>query len=236
MKTFQPNGAVIDAFLQTARAARPKLSQFLLKKAGIASHDIRLLSSENRAVTTSTSEIFDSFAEYKRFHRLAWNTRFRIFNASRTAPALLELHWFLALPNGVSRMLAIEQDARNNPESHFTTKLDLAQSSGEESVRSVSVPVLESGRGLEVSERTFSVGIRYSLDPSLDANLANDSELRAPPDVCEASERCFDLLRSEAQIWVGLVLDNEELLPYFWNGQEQRYVPGFFTDGTVVPP
>jgi hypothetical protein len=239
MRKFRPNERVVEGFQRVATSARAKVAQFLLKRAGIASHNIRVTPLSSGGVLTPLHD--EPFAQYKFdkfFHRLVGNAGFRVMNCSRTSPSILELHFFLELPEGSELELVVSEQVddiwRDRKGRDYAEKKELVQTKGEDPVRSFEIPVLENGRGLEVRDLTFSVRVNYPLDQDQKFKVGNDPDYRPPDEVIDRCKRAFRDLRSKSQMWIGIVLDSEELLPYVWRNEEQRYEPGFFTDGTLI--
>ena len=239
MKKFHPKENVVEGFRRVAQSAQPKLAQFLLRKAGFASHDIHLLCESGGPLILSRPDVFDEFRFYKHFSRTVRNQTVRLLNASRTSPAVLEVHFFLELPAGSPLVLTgTTKGTYGSFEEYkgqaFSDRKELVESTKDSEIRPFVIPVLECGHGLEIAQGVFAAGLVYDLEPVLQARISNEPDFRPPSDLVEHCSRAFADFVQGCQIWFGVVLDSEELLPYRWRHDEQRYEPGFFSDPTVA--
>ena len=234
---FKPNETLIKGFNRIANASKSKVKQYLLKRAGLATHDIRLFPAAKYPLQYNLPSAPEKFYYYKLFTRGAWNTRISIVNASGTDPVVVEIHFFLEIPKDipidVRYSIENEGEWQEIREQQYSLCQNHLQTENPE-VKEFDLPVLKKGKVLVLEENTFSFGLDYRLESTIRDQLGNDPKYTPPEDLLQRSNDAYKMLLRKSSFWYGLVLDNEELLPYQWNHKDQRFVPGFFSDGSVV--
>jgi hypothetical protein len=237
MVKFTPNETIVRGFGRVAKASGSKLKAYLLKKAGLASHDLRIFLDKNQPIEWYTPNAMESFFFAKVFSRVGWNTRATILNVSGTDPVLCEEHFFMEVPSELPLEFELTEEVDGGYKTRRTkTYAGSRNHLSTEDPRSVELPVLKKGVGHVVPQRTFGFPLTFPLKTDIHHKINNDEQYRPDDDLMRQCAIAYGELLDKCSFWYGLVLDNEELLPFEWSRSDGRFVPGFFTDGTVVPP
>jgi hypothetical protein len=229
---FNPNEKIVEGFRRVASASKSKLKQYLLKKAGLSSHDIRLLTDECQPIKPWDIPVGDEFFYSRFFNRSVHNSPFYIVNASGTSPVIREMHFFLSIPNDLP--LYFPHESGEGSTSDYSVRKSFLEHNKKDEAGMIRLPVLGKGEVILVPEHTFGAAVSLKLNPEVSQKLNNDRDYLPPKDLTDQCRSAYNELINRAPVWVGLVLDNEELLPYKWDHESQRYEPGFFTDATTL--
>jgi hypothetical protein len=232
MDTFDPRETVREGFLRVIQASGSKLKASLLKKRGIATHDIRLSIEVERpvALLDGRSPPAD-FYYLSFFERAIKNVRLRVLNASRTEPVVTEVHFFLEIPS----KLGISAVSSRGPIEVVSLGEGTTVSIAHDMQREGLEPkVLKPGVVMAIPEATFLAGLKLAIDPEIRLRLGNEPDYCPPEEWLGKAIDAYGSLLNTCDVWYGLVLDNAELLPFKWQHEQHRFAPGFWTDGTVV--
>jgi hypothetical protein len=234
MITFPPNENMVEGFLRVVKATRPKLKQYLLKKAGIASHDIRLLcrGSKPILVELALASNMNPFTPYIDFYKgRIKNAEFFIENASATSPVIMEIHFCISLPDDSALQLYHHQEVGKS-----VSQLKDFLESNVGPFATFNIPVLNKGVVKRIDNTAFTIDVHFGVSGDILTKLADDCSYSPPREIVDQCRDAYARLPEDLTVWVGLVLDNEELLPYQWDPESQRYKQGFYTDSTVIVP
>jgi hypothetical protein len=191
----------------------------------------------DRPTDYSNPSAGEEFFYYKFFTRAGWNSRVCVLNASGTEPEILEAHFFLEVPAALPIEITNAMTTDGQTKEFRGKAVSLVRSylhHNERDARSFEVPVLKKGTVLVIEERAFSFGLAFPVDSAIDHRLGNESDFYPGTELIDANVLTFARFSQECSIWYGLVLGNEELLPYEWSHTDGRFVPGFFSDATTV--
>lgn len=231
---FNPNETVVNGFRRVAQASRSKIKLYLLKRAGFSSHDIRLVTNSDKPLRVSDPYPMQDFFYHHLFQRSVDNTGFHVLNASGTSPVILEMHFFLSIPDGIPLYNFNIEESGERLTKVYSKRKSFIEESEDDEHKVFSLPVLEKGKVMPIPDGSFGLSVAFEVDSDTRHKLSNDKSYYPSNDLIQRCDKAFDEFLNQASVWVGLVLDNEELLPYRWDYQAQRFEPGFFTDATVV--
>ncbi|TDF37170.1 hypothetical protein EYS14_13500 [Alteromonadaceae bacterium M269] len=221
-----------SAVLKLIHDGRSKLKYYLLKKVGMATHDVRVL--------TNATSVFDLDRDPSRcdpfytINKFYANEAIFIVNASNTKPAILQVLLSATLPESCNFRFSGEDGELSTS---FVKSIDYKQPL--ENADTFPVPLLSPGTVCHIKPRTFIPYIKC-INETFSKILWSD-ESDHPPILSNKQKNKHEAYKEEIfeimekmEILLTITLNNEELLPFEWSREEYRFVQGFEYDGTTV--
>ena len=170
---FEPNEKIVEGFRRIATASRSKVKQYLLNKAGIASHDIRVLTGASHPIEFPLDpDPLTSLSPFRYacvFFRKMSNSEFLLVNASGTSPVILEIHFFVSVPENSGFSFRITVYSGSSPDvefsKSFTSSKEFANLEDRQNCEVFSVPVLSKGIVMPVHKGSFFKDLEFTVNP-----------------------------------------------------------------------
>ncbi|BDX05633.1 hypothetical protein [Planctobacterium marinum] len=211
---------------------RSKLKSYLLKKIGLATHDIRVLTNADSVFRLDGPPLMNN--TFYTINKYYTNEEIFIVNASNTKPAILQIMLSATLPESCNFRFSGEE---GEPITTFVKNVDYKKPP--EKGDTFPVPLLSPGTVCFIKPRTFLPYIKCNDEAF--SELLRDDELGHPPILNDEQKKLHESYKNELysilermEILLSVTLNNEELLPFEWSWEEKRFVQGFEYDGTVV--
>lgn len=234
---------VANSFKTVAAKLGSNIKPFLLRRIGIASHEISINLSGDRPFAQETRiSIHNSYDYHSFFQRSVCFSNFCIINSSGTSPAITEIRILAIIPDDnplqfiVSRGDNNEYDHKAGWEKQFTITSELKKA------EVLDLPLLSPGKYLAIPGKDFSIYVCYpeateKLLEIMDSDPGNEDKPREFfISMRERAESYFGTFMENVQVWLGVVLDSKELLPFEWDSDSQEFVRGFKTVGLQIRP
>jgi hypothetical protein len=231
---FTPDQNIVKGFNRIAKGSKTKIKDYLLKKAGITIHDIRIISPRDNPIKLlQRGDIHDSHYYY--FFKKICNSELYILNSSGTSPVILSIHFFVeTMDNSKIDFITYTGENKKIEKVSMVSKELSFLYQEDQKVEVFTLPVLKKGSVRKLPENTFEIDTRYALDSKTEWDITNKDKYIAPPELVNDCIQNYKQLTNNLSVWIAIELDNEELLPYKWDWKNKCYKRGFFYDGLVI--
>jgi hypothetical protein len=247
MTTPSIREGILEGFLRVAKDSRAKVRTYLLKRVGVSSHDVRIMIVENTPITASLPAASNIYAPSSYNFKLEFSD-FQILNVSGTSPVIIEFHVFVKAPSTTPLVLCPNDRDCDEQAQGISYKKSFLPVPSENNGDLYQVPCLERGKVLYVSGKDFRVSLRWkelfddyeqhhdeNSEVMFQVDRSDDQEVKEEwRSKHEKMENYCNEVMAQMDVWVGVVLDSKELLPFKWNHTNEEFVQGFFYVGTTV--
>lgn len=230
--------SIADGFKRIAENSPSKIKRFLLKKIGISSHEIRVYIKADSPLRGKLDNVLDSsgYYEARLFSPRFYIEDIYILNCSNTKPAVISVDIFVKIKE--DNVLKFEPNKFDNlafKSLEIWKKDFLIPDDSDQETQLCSIPLLLPGKVLLIKGGDMLRGDltwydlvqKYDLGNKFNSNDTSNEERTI-------LKESFQEILNTSEIWIGIILDSKEILPFFWDWDDQEFKPGFFTDSTVI--
>ena len=231
---FIPDKNIVQGFKRIAKGSKTKIKDYLLKKAGMSSHDIRIISTEDNPIKLlKRGDVMDSHYYY--FFKKICNSELYILNSSGTSPVILSIHFFVeTMDDSKIDFIVYTGDKKKIEKVSMVSKELSFLSQDDPKLEVFTLPVLEKGNVRKVLKNTFEIETGYVLDSETEWEIKNTGKYNAPSKLVDDCIKNYKQFIYGLSVWIAIELDNEELLPYKWDWKDKCYKRGFFYNDVII--
>ncbi len=236
-KQPDPASSILDGAIRTLKHLRAPVKDYLLAQVGLSAHDLRIFVSGAHVLKLGRQISHNPEIPYDyEWSRIMTPQPIQILNASSTSPALLACHLLVDWLDAGKDFAALVNSPGGNTHGLIWEE-DFLLPGIENGKPSHEVPVLTKGHVQTL--RFASSQYIYNKEVHVWANHegAYRGELivgTVPEPLSARARRVLSGSVENARIQLLVILDNEEVLPFLWNNQSMRFVPGFNSLGITT--
>ena len=223
------NNEWIDNFLRIVKTTRMKVPGYLLKKVGIATHDIVLSVKSSDPIVEAPKLKLTPLVKFSPRYHLP---DLYILNCSTRKTAITGIVGGISIPK--TNMFTLgglleDEAAVDSMEWH----IDFIKPVENSDTDVFDIPALEPGKVLFVAGSNFELQLicKAVIDKY---DLLNTSSVYPSEDEENLRDAAITEVLENSEVWFGLILDERELLPFKWSHEEQQFVRRFDYDPVAV--
>ncbi|WP_445361698.1 hypothetical protein ACJJIL_08620 [Microbulbifer sp. EKSA005] len=228
------NDKLAKGFLRTVKSGSSKIKQYLLNRVGLASHEIRVGINSDPPFAFGKLVWNKDHRDYQYYDRSFGSSFIYMLNTSKTVPAITSFGIIVVLPKDSPLRFRDPRIADDSDDLSMFWQHDFIDTEDEKEIALREIPTLPQGRYLNFPEHKFLTNVWW---PDIIETYGYHEWIDKqdiPKSLGEEMEANIKRTIKNMEVWLYVILDSDELLPFKWSYQDKTFMPGFWTDGTVV--
>ncbi|WP_125925507.1 hypothetical protein [Halomonas aestuarii] len=219
---------IARGFRSVVASSGLNIKQYLLGKVGVASHEIRVDVRSDFPLRIVPSE--DTHKQSLFYMPQLVSAPFCVLNTSGTSPSVSRIGMIAK----IDEEFPLDFKDPRSEGKKMLWEYDFIEMPKNNKVDTLKIPSLEPGLYIGFSESVFLTRVWWPQVYNKHGYQDWVGEEGVPMDTGQKMNDHINQLASNIEVWLYVVLDSEELLPFLWSSKEERFVPGFLAGGIVV--